>query len=156
MGRKWESIEKGNRAAFLLKEIILLSKRVKNIPPKDDRFTAISDKIGFPLHHATLEFSLFIFNEIEPFSIFFQAERSLAVFLYEKLKELLTSTMGRFIRPAVFAANSSTQKILKIDLKKEENSISSDNLHDGVGTTRAKNKCTATQALEVKKFKQTA
>ena len=47
--------------------------------------------------------------------------------------------MGRFIRSAVFAANGSTQKMLKIDLKKEENLISSDNLHLGVGTTRAIN-----------------
>ena len=57
--------------------------------------------------------------------------------------------MGRFIRPAVFAANSSTWKMLKIDLKKEENLIFSDNLHLGVGTTRAINNCTTTQALEV-------
>ena len=102
--------------------------------------------MGFPLHLATLEFCLFIFSEIEPFLTFLQAERPLAVFLYEKLKELLTLIMGRVIRPAVFAANSSTQKMLKIDLKKEENLISSDNLHLGVETTRAINKCTTTSS----------
>ena len=64
--------------------------------------------------------------------------------------------MGRFIRPAVFAANSSTRKMLKIDLKKEENFISSDNLQLGVETIRPINKCTTTQALEVRKFKQNA
>ena len=64
--------------------------------------------------------------------------------------------MERLICPAVFAVNSSTQKMLKIDLKKEENLISSDNLHLGVGTTRAINKCTKAQALEVRKFKQNA
>ena len=110
----------------------------------------------FPLHLATLEFSLFICNKIEPFLTFFQAERPLAVFLYEKFKKLLTSIIGRFIHPGVFAANSSTRKMLKIDLKKEENFISSDNLHRGVGTTRAIKKCTTTQALEVRKFKQNA
>ena len=46
--------------------------------------------------------------------------------------------------------------MLKIDLRKEENLISSDNLHLGVGTTGAINKCTTTQALEVRKFKQNA
>ena len=55
-----------------------------------------------------------------------------------------------------FAANSSIEKMLKIDLKKEENLISSDNLHLGVGVTRAISKCTATQVLEVRKFKQNA
>ena len=64
--------------------------------------------------------------------------------------------MGRFIRPAFFTAKSSTRKMLKIDLKKEENLISSDNLHLGIGTTKAINKCTTTQALEVRKFKQNA
>ena len=81
---------------------------------------------------------------------FLQGERPLPEFLYEKLKELLTLITGRFIHPAVFAANSSTWKMLKIDLKKEENLISSENLHFGVGTRRA------TQALEVRKFKQNA
>ena len=104
--------------------------------------------LGFPLHLATLEFFLFICNEKEPFLTFFQGERPLAIFLYEKLKELLLSIMGRFIRLAVFAVSSSTRKMLKIDLKKEEKLISSDNLHLGVGTTRAVNKCTTTQALK--------
>ena len=93
--------------------------------------------MGFPLHLATLEFSLYICNEIEPFLTFFQAEWPLAVLLYERLKELLTSIMGRFICSAVFAANTSTRKMLKIDLKKEENLIPSNNLHLGVGATRA-------------------
>ena len=44
----------------------------------------------------------------------------------------------------------------KTDLKKEENLISSDNLYFGVRTTRAINKCTTTQTLEVRKFKQNA
>ena len=61
--------------------------------------------------------------------------------------------MERFICPAVFAVGSSTWKMLKINLKKEEKLISSDNINL-VGTARAINKCTA--ALEVKKSKQIA
>ena len=118
--------------------------------------STILDKMGFPMHLATLEFSLFICNGIKPFLTFFSRRTPLAVFLYEKLKEFLISIMGRFIRPAIFAANSSTQKMVKIDLKKEENMISPGNLHLGVGTTRAINKCTTTQAVEVRKFKQNA
>ena len=78
----------------------------------------------------------------------------MAVFLYEKLKELLTSILGRIIGRAVFAISSSSRKMLKLDLKKEEKLISSDNSHLGVGTTRAINKCTTAEALEVRKFKQ--
>ena len=84
-----------------------------------------------------------------------QSEQPLAVFLYEKLKELLTSITGRFICPAVLAANSSTQKMWKINLKKEGNLISSDNINLGIiGTTRAISKCTETQPLETRKLKQ--
>ena len=129
---------------------------LKEDPPKDDRLKTILDKIGFPLHAGTPEFTLFICNEIEPFLTFFQAEWLLAAFLYEKLKELLISIMGRLLRPAVFTRNSSTWKMLKIDLKKEENLISSHNLHVGVRTTRAFNKCTTTQAPQVRKLKQNA
>ena len=115
----------------------------------------ILDKMGFPLHLATLELSLFICNKVQPFLTFCQGEWPLAVFFFEKLKELLTSIMERFICPAVFAVISSTWKMLKINLKKEEKLISSDNVRL-VGTARAINKCTATQALEVKKSKQNA
>ena len=45
--------------------------------------------------------------------------------------------------------------MLEIDLKKKENLISSDNLLLEVGTTRAI-KCATTQALEGRKFKQSA
>ena len=44
--------------------------------------------------------------------------------------------------------------MLKIDLKKQENLISSDNLYLGVRTMRTINKFTKTQALEVRKFNQ--
>ena len=97
-------------------------KEGKKIPPKENHFTTILDKIGFLLHLATLEFSLFLCYEIEPLFTFFQAEWLSTVFLYENFKELLTSIMGRIIRPAVFTANSSARKMSKIDLKKEENS----------------------------------
>ena len=107
--------------------------------------------MALPLYLSTPEFSLFIRNEIKTFLTFFKAEQPLAVFLYEKLTELLALIMGKFIRPAVFAENSSTRK-----MQKEENLISSDNLHLAVGTTRGMNKCTTTLALEVRRFKQNA
>ena len=158
-GRRWLVNEKALKRAIklhsYLKRSISYLKEEKKIPPKGDCFTTILDKMGFPLHLATLELSLFICNKIEPFLTFCQGEWLLAVFFYEKLKELLTSIMERFICPAVFAVGSSTWKMLKINLKKEEKLISSDNIHL-VGTARAINKCTATQALEVKTSKQIA
>ena len=73
-----------------------------------------------------------------------------------KVKRITNLDYRKFICQAVFAANSHTRKMLKIILKKEENLISSHNVHIGVGTTRIISKCTTMQALEVRKFKQNA
>ena len=87
--------------------------------------------------------------------LFFQGERPLAAFLYEKLKELLTSSIGRFIGLQFLQQVVAPRKFWKsIWRKKKLNS--SDNLHLGVGTTRAINKCTTTKAIEVRKFRQNA
>ena len=110
--------------------------------------------MSFPLHIATLDFSLLICNKIEPFLTFFFKQNGHWQYFCMKVKRITNLDDGKTIRSAVFPANSSTCKMSKIDLKKEENLISSDNLHLGVGTTRAINKCTTTKAIEVRKFRQ--
>ena len=47
-------------------------KQEKKIPHKDDPFSTLLDKMGFPLHLATLKFSLVICREVEPFLTFFK------------------------------------------------------------------------------------
>ena len=47
-------------------------KEEEKTPSKDDCFTVILDEMGFPLHLATLEFFLVIFNETESFLTFFK------------------------------------------------------------------------------------
>ena len=157
MARKWESIEKGHGVTSLQLHQLHFSylKEEKKIPPKDDRFTSFLDKVGFPLHLATLEFSVFICNEIEPFLTLFSSRTPIGCNFYVwRVKRITNLVYGRFICPAIFEANSNTRKMLRIDFKKEENLISSGDLQLGVGTTGAIKKCTTTQALEVRKFKQ--
>ena len=51
--------------AYLFPQKFCGHRWLKNeTPPKDDAFTIILDKMGFPVHLATLQFSLFICNEI--------------------------------------------------------------------------------------------
>ena len=45
--------------------------------------TTAIDKLGSPVHLAALHFWLCISNETEPYLVLFQAERPLAVFLFE-------------------------------------------------------------------------
>lgn len=126
------------------------------IPEKDDRFINSIEKLGSPMHLATLQFSLCITNEIEPFLTFFQAERPLAVFLFEKLKDLVTSLMERFVKSDVLESNSSVNKLLKIDLADTKNLISIDKIKVGSGAQLICNKAKTTQAPDVRKFKQNA
>ena len=128
-------------------------KGEKKIPLKDKMF----DEMSFPFHIATLDFALLICNKIEPFlTFFFFKQNGHWQYFCMKVKRITNLDDGKTIRSAVFPANSSTCKMSKIDLKKEENLISSDNLHLRVGTTRAINKCTTTKAIEVRKFRQNA
>ena len=69
------------------------------MPKNDNRFELVQAKFGNKLLFAELEFSLYIANKIEPFLTFFQAERPLAVFLFERLKDLLGSLMNKCVRP---------------------------------------------------------
>ena len=89
-GHRWlengQALKRAIKLHSYLKRYFSYLKEEKKIPPKDDCFTTILNKMVFPLHLATLEFSFFICNEIEPYLTFLQAERPLAVFLYEKLK----------------------------------------------------------------------
>ena len=45
----------------------------------------------------SLEFTRCITNDIEPFLTIFQTEGPLAVFVYEKMKELIVALMTQFI-----------------------------------------------------------
>ena len=91
-------------------------KEKKNIPTNDDCFTTAIDKLGSPMHLAALHFSLCISSDIEPYLVLFQAEHPLAVFLFEKLKELLVSPMERFVKPEVLAKKYTVGKMLRLDL----------------------------------------
>ena len=56
--RKWESIEKDPQVISYFKRCFSYLKEEKKIPHKDDCFTTILDKMGFPLPLTTLNFPL--------------------------------------------------------------------------------------------------
>ena len=131
-------------------------KENKNIPTNDDRFTTAIDKLGSPMQLAALHFSLCISNEIEPYLVLFQAERPLAVFLFEKLKELLVSLMERFVKPEVFAKKDTVGKMLRPDLTNGNNLRAVENFKVGSAATLVCKKAKTTHAIEVQKFKTNA
>ena len=64
----------------------------------------------------SLEFTRCIINDIEPFLTIFQTERPLAVFVYEKMKELVVALMSQFIRPEILETHLSMKNLMKVDL----------------------------------------
>ena len=67
-----------------------------------------------------LEFCRAVSTTMEPFLRCFQSEKRMAVFLYEKVGEIMVSLMERFIRSEVVLANSSPIKLLRINLDGKE------------------------------------
>ena len=93
-----------------LKMYLKYLKDMKKLQAKDNYFTNSMQFLGSSMHLATLHFSLFIANEIKPFLVFFQADRPIAVLLFEKLKELVSSLMDRFVQSEILKSNNSVKK----------------------------------------------
>ena len=124
-------------------------KEKKNIPTNDDRFTTSIDKLASPMHLAALHFSLCILNKIEPYLVLFEFERPLAVFLFEKLKELLVTLMERIVKPEVLAKKDTVGKILRLDLTDVNNLRAVENSKVGSAATLVCQKAKTTHAIEV-------
>ena len=127
-------------------------KEKKNIPTNDDRFTTAIDKLGSPMQLAALHFSLCISNEIEPYLVLFKAERPLAVFLFEKLKELPVSLMERFVKPEVLTKKDTVGKMLRLDLIDVNNLHAVGNVRVGSAAALFYKKAKTTHAIEVRKY----
>ena len=104
----------------------------------------------------SLEFTRCIINDIEPFLTIFQTERPLAVFVYEKMKELVVALMIRFIRPEILETHSSVKNLMKIDLTEKGNLLPSESVKVGFGAKKILSNLPTVQAPECCKFKQQA
>ena len=116
----------GKVAIFLAK-----SKERKKFPAKDERFPLLLQSTNSERFPVYCELLLSICRDIEPFRTLFQAERPLAVFLFQKLTELIVSLMERFVKPDVLQANCTGYKLLKLDLTKEVNLLPIESINVG-------------------------
>ena len=90
------------------------SRDRKNFDKKDERFPLLLKNTASPLFTAYCEFSNAICRDIEPYMTLFQAERPLAVFMYQKLVELLMSLLERAVKPQILNRNKSGFKLQKL------------------------------------------
>ena len=72
------------------------SKGQKTCPAKDERFPLLLKNTKPMIFPAYFEFSLSACQDTEPILKLFQSEKTLAVFLYSRLRELITALLERF------------------------------------------------------------
>ena len=126
-----------------------------SIESKDDnRFNRIKRFLFLKTTEAILNFSLTILN-VEPFLSLFQAERPLSVFLYEKLKCIVTLLLERVCRPEVL--KQTVRKLLCLDLGKDSNLLPESSVKIGFGAEKALKKLQSTlQADVIRNFRKSA
>ena len=98
--------------------------------------------------YAKLEFSLFICKTIEPFLLKFQAERPLVPFSYQEMLGVLRSSLDAFVRSSVIESSVTDGNLTKIDLGKEENLRSLQNIDIGFGANSRLKKLNPLQQLK--------
>ena len=96
-----------------------------------------------------------ILNDVEPFLSLFQAELPLSVFLYEKLKCIVTLLLERVCRPEVL--KQTVRKLLCLDLGKDSNLLPEPSVKIGFGAEKALKKLKSTlQADVIRNFRKSA
>ena len=100
------------------------------------------------LCYAKLEFSLFICKSIEPFLLKFQAQRPLVPFLYQEMLGVLRLSLDAFVRSSVIESSVTDGNLTKIDLDKEENLKSLQNIDIGFGVNSRLKKLNPLQQLK--------
>ena len=131
-------------------------KNRKNFGPKDERkplLVRVTNSLMFKVY---CEFSLSICRDIEPFLTLFQAERPLCVFLFSKLVDLLTTLMQRFIRKDVLDSNSSASKLMRIDVRAENNILPLESVKIGFGAKRALRQLKSEDKTKARTFRKEA
>ena len=139
-----------------LKTYIKHLNQTKKFPAKDDRFVTLKSMLFSQTLLPSLEFTRCIISDIEPFPTIFQTERPLAVFVYEKMKELVVAPMTRFIRPEILETHSSVKNLMKIDPTEKGNLLPSESVKVGFGAKKILSNLPTVQAPECLKFKQHA
>ena len=99
------------------------NKTVKNVSLSNSYKIMANELKNMHLLRAKLEFFAVIVSELEPFMREFQTNKPLSPHLYDRLRAILTSCMGRFIKPHVMADFKSESDLIKLDLKKEGNCV---------------------------------
>ena len=151
-GRRWlENIPVIDHIIKILPKLKVYSNEIKNDTDTKTykSFKAFVNDVMLPI---ILEFCRAVRTTIEPFLRCFQSEKSMAIFLYEKVCEILLSLIERFVRSEVLLANSSPIKLLRRDLDDKEVLLPVSSVNVGFGAKALIKKISTFNQIKVRNF----
>ena len=150
-GHRWlENIPVIDRIIKILPKLKVYSDEIKKDPDnKTCKTFKAAVNVMLPV---ILEFYRAVSTTMEPFLRCFQSEKSIAVFLYEKVGEIMLTLMERFVRSEVLLANSSPIKLLRINLDDDEVLLPASSINVGLGVKDLIKKISTVNQIKVRNF----
>ena len=151
-GHRWlENIPVIDHIIKILLKLKVYSNEIKNDTDTKTykSFKAFINDVMLPI---ILEFCRAVRTTIEPFLRYFQSEKSMAIFLYEKVCEIMLSLIERFVRSEVLLANSSPIKLLCRNLDNKEVLLPVSSINVGFGAKALIKKISTFNQIKVRNF----
>lgn len=151
---RWvENVAVTNRALDVFSNVKKYVTAVRKNLPSTISSKSVIQACDDPLTLARLSFFAFVANILEPFLRRFQTAQPMAPFLYDSVEEMLRSLMRRFIKKNVMKDATTCSKLMKIDVKDNDNLLIAQDTDLGFATSRALNNSTQTTQLKKLEFR---
>ena len=124
---RWlENVPVCERTILIWEDVRKFVKAVqqKNLPqPGNKSFDIVSQAAGDVLFLAKIHFFMSVALTLQPFLATYQTDAPVACFLAQDLCDVIKALMRRFIKKEVLSAASSSDKVVKVDVTKNDNHL---------------------------------
>ena len=135
----------------ILPKLKVYSNKIKK-DPDTKTYKSFKAAVNDGMLPIILEFCRAVSTTMEPFLRCFQSEKPMAVFLYEKVGEIMLSLMERFVRFEFLLANSSPTKLLCINLDDKEVLLPASSINVSFGAKALIKKISTVNRIKVRNF----
>ena len=135
----------------ILPKLKVYSNKIKK-DPDTKTYKSFKAAVNDGMLPIILEFCRAVSTTMEPFLRCFRLEKPMAVFLYEKVGEIVLSLMERFVRSEVLLANSSSIKLLHVNLDDNEFLLRASSVIVGFGAKALIKKISTVNQINLRNF----